>query len=110
MKTTRVGSEPYHSPGVTRVIEGAPPSRYSGGQGGSVMDDRNALTLASALGEAAFKAALRAIAMLLITFIALAVLAGAAFVSSAIEAAQPEPAQPAENILLMPARDPGTSM
>ena len=74
--------------------------------------DRNALTIASALGEAAFKAALRAIAMLLITLVALAVLAGVAFVSSAIEAAQPELAQPgpAENILLMPAEDPGTTM
>ncbi len=89
------------------------------------MDDRNALAIVSAIGEVAFKAALRAIAMLLITFVALAVLAGAAIVASAIEAAQEEvgpapeiaqpvevtqPAGPAEDILLMPAQEPNTRM
>ena len=88
------------------------------------MDDRNALTIASALGEAAFKAALRAIAMLLITLSAVAVLAGAAFVTSAIEASQAElsageeiaePAivqqeVPVEDILLMPAGELNTRM
>jgi hypothetical protein len=79
--------------------------------------DRNALPIASALGEVAFKAALRAIAMLLITLSAVAVLAGAAFVTSAIEASQAELsageeiAEPAiEDILLMPAEEPSTRM
>lgn len=88
------------------------------------MDDRNALTIASALGEAAVKAALRAIAMLLITLSAVAVLAGAAFVTSAIEASEAEfsageeiaePAillqeEPVEDILLLPAEEPSTRM
>ena len=88
------------------------------------MDDRNALTIVPALGEAAFKAALRAIAMLLISLAVLAVLAGAAYISSAIEAAQPElaqpvqgnqpdysqPEEPTQDILLLPAREPGTGM
>jgi|GEM_PF-5803988 len=72
------------------------------------MDNRHAMTAMWALGEAAAHALLRGAAMVLATLVVLGALAGAAFISSVIEAAQPEATT--QDILLMPANDPGTTM
>lgn len=85
------------------------------------MDHRNASTIVSSLADAAFKAALRAAALLLMTAALLGVLAAAATISAALDAVQPHLAEPAQTInaddawpadvpLLMPGAEPATRM
>lgn len=88
------------------------------------MDERNGVTIGSALGEAAFKAALRAVALLLVAGALAGTLAAAATISSALDTLQAEPERPvpaiytedgvqstpADEPLLLPAKEPDTRM
>ena len=76
------------------------------------MEDYNALSLASALGEAAFQALLRGAAIVLATLGLFLMLMGMGMLSSISEASEALTAsdEPIEEILLMPATQPNNTM
>ncbi|MGH2436031.1 MAG: hypothetical protein ACRDFA_03440 [bacterium] len=76
------------------------------------MEDWNALTLASAVGAAAFGALLRGAAIVLATLGLLLMLMGLGVLSSISEAAEGlvPPGEVTEEILLMPATQPNNIM
>ena len=76
------------------------------------MEDWYALSLASALGEAAFQTLLRGAAIVLATLGLLLMLMGMGMLSSISEASQAllTPDEQIEEILLMPATQPNNTM